>query len=633
MTGPSPATTTSTVLISAPSQIWSGFDGNLDSSRQGSELHGMHHADWRYLSELTWSFAEEGTLLAFTDRTTTAEYTWALRAFDETKNPRHLVHHRRNLTSGELVDHVTVTNASSRPLTLTVTAHAVAAISPLHEIRSGTRSPSPMRREDRGGPSTVGLTANGRTCTVNAPDAVVTVEAADPVHHDGSGTAIRMRWDLTVAAGASSEVLLQVTADDPGAVVARSPHRLRAVRPTGVPDLDRWCAQAVADLDALLLVLRGGTDTTFAAAGAPWYLTLFGRDSLWTALFVLPHDPSLAWGTARALAEHQGTRVDEVSCGAPGKILHELRADPHEVPREALTFPPVYYGSVDATALWVHAVAEAWRTTRDRQALDGLSAAVRAALTWLLDQTAEGSFMRYHDVAGTGLANQGWKDSSDAVVFHDGHLATGPVALCEVQGYAYRALLDGAELFDVLSVEGADELRARAAALRERFRDSFWVEVGGRRYPALALDADGEAVDSLTSNAGHLIGTGLLTEEEELTVADLMVAPDMLSGYGVRTLSTTSAGYWPLSYHCGSVWAHDTAIILAGMQRSGLTGHAEILARQLLSAARALGGRMPELIGGQDATLTGVPVEYPTACRPQAWSAAAVFPVVRSLAT
>ncbi|MDN3355251.1 glycogen debranching N-terminal domain-containing protein [Actinomadura sp. DC4] len=358
-------------------------------------------------------------------------------------------------------------------------------------------------------------------------------------------------------------------------------------------------AQGVADLGVLLLADEGDL---YCAAGSPWYLTLFGRDALWSARLALPLGHELAAGTLRALARHQGTGHDPVTEEEPGKIPHELR--PAYAPGR---LPPVYYGSVDATALFVVTLAEAWRWGMPAAEVEELLPAVRAALAWL------GSFEEFVSYRGSAerLPNQGWKDSSDGVQHEDGTRAAPPIALAEVQAYAYQAATLGADLLEAFG--GAAD-RSWAEALAVRFRDRFWLEEG---YPAIALDGEGRPVDGLASNIGHLPGTGLLTPEEETRVAERLM--ELHSGWGLRTLTDRAAGYDPVSYHLGSVWPHDTAIAMLGLSRSGHHGLAARLARGLVGAAPAFGHRLPELFSGER---TGTPRPYPAACRPQAWSAA-----------
>ena len=260
-----------------------------------------------------------------------------------------------------------------------------------------------------------------------------------------------------------------------------------------------------------------------------------------------------------------------------------------------------------------------------RDEVRALLPALRRALAWITDFGAGSGhgFLDYLDESGHGLVNQGWKDSGDSIQWRDGSLARGPIALCEVQGYAYEAASRGADLLDALGEAGGPALREWAASLRERFRAAYWVETPEGRYPAIALDVDQRPVDTLTSNIGHLIGTGILDPDEEADVATLLLGDTMSSGFGIRTMSTGAAGYWPLSYHGGSVWTHDTAIAMHGMTRAGLDAQAMRVAEGLLAAAEGFGFRMPELHSGDPADQTRTPTPYPAACRPQAWSAAA----------
>ncbi|WP_425414930.1 amylo-alpha-1,6-glucosidase, partial [Promicromonospora kroppenstedtii] len=396
------------------------------------------------------------------------------------------------------------------------------------------------------------------------------------------------------------------------------------------PRLGRWLDTALDDLDALRLTLPGHPDDEFFAAGAPWFFTLFGRDALWAARLALPLDVRIAASTLRVLARLQGTDHDVETAQEPGKILHELRATSLEIPGEGVVLPPLYYGSVDSTPLWICLLADAWRAGMPDDEVAALLPALRGALTWLVehgDSDGDG-FLDYIDRSGRGLANQGWKDSGDSIQWRDGALADGPIALCEVQGYAYEAALAGADLLEAFGPEAASVvgstaggstaggstdaasvqapsagaqsagapsaeapsagapsagtaavlnpagLRAWAADLRARFAASYWVQTPEGRYPAVALDKDKRPVDTLTSNIGHLLGTGILEPGEEQHVADLLLGPAMSTGFGIRTMSTGAAGYWPLSYHGGSVWTHDTAIAVHGMHRAGLAGHA-----------------------------------------------------------
>jgi glycogen debranching enzyme len=341
---------------------------------------------------------------------------------------------------------------------------------------------------------------------------------------------------------------------------------------------------------------------------------------------MLPVDLAPARGTLRTLAALQGRKVDDERAEQPGKILHELRRSSFTL--GTMSLPPLYYGTIDATPLWVCLLHDAWRAGLPEVEVRDLLPALQQALTWLLEYfDADGDgFGEYLDATGHGLANQGWKDSRDSVRFADGRIAAGPVALCEVQGYAHEAAVCGATVLEAFDRPGAERLRAWAGELADRFRVAFWCGEGEDRYPALALDGEKRRVDSLTSNIGHLLGTGLLDAQEELLVARRVASSALDSGLGLRTMSGEDAGYSPISYHCGSVWPHDTAIVIAGLTRAGLVEHARGPVDGLLRASVAFDQRLPELWSGE-----GRPVPYPASCRPQAWSAAAAVVVAETL--
>ncbi|HEY3479559.1 MAG TPA: amylo-alpha-1,6-glucosidase, partial [Streptomyces sp.] len=313
---------------------------------------------------------------------------------------------------------------------------------------------------------------------------------------------------------------------------------------------------------------------------------------------------------------------DPATGEAPGKILHERRRDPFQALSASL--PAEYYGTVDATALWVCLLHDAWRWGLPEAEVRELLPTLRLALDWITgaaDSDGDG-FAEYRDESGHGLANQGWKDSGDAVRFFDGSQAKPPIALAEVQAYQHEAVTRAAALLTALG-EPHDGLAEWASALRSRFRDRFWVSTSDGHYPALALDGDKRPVDALTSNIGHLLGTGLLSAGESTSIGSLLLGPSLAPGFGLRTMSASAGGYSPLSYHCGSIWPHDTAIVVRALQRSGQGERAAALATQLLSAASSFGYRLPELFAGHGPSETSSPLPYPASCRPQAWSAAA----------
>ena len=399
--------------------------------------------------------------------------------------------------------------------------------------------------------------------------------------------------------------------------------------------LRRLVDRALRDLASLDQRDPEAPSDRYAAAGSPWFLTLFGRDALWTAFMALPFDPDLARGTLRTLARRQGTEEDPVTEEQPGRIVHEVRFGT-AASRGGL--PERSYGSIDATPLFVMVTYEAWRWGLAEEELLALMPHVEAALEWMrvYGDAAGDGFVEYakHDESdprALRLTNQGWKDSGDGVRYADGTLAQAPIALAEVQGYAYSAAMRGADLLDHVGWPGGDGWRTWAAALRRRFRDAFWVEDALGPYPAIALDENRDPVDGPASNMGHLLMTGLLEPSEIARVAQRLTHPSLASGWGLRTLASTSGGFNPLSYHCGSVWPHDTAIAAWGLARSGRQHEAMTLIRGLVDAAPWFDYRLPELFAGFAAEDTVTPVPYPAACRPQAWASASTLLILRSL--
>ncbi|NES31521.1 amylo-alpha-1,6-glucosidase [Micromonospora terminaliae] len=358
------------------------------------------------------------------------------------------------------------------------------------------------------------------------------------------------------------------------------------------------------------------------AAGLPWFMTLFGRDSIFTSLQVLPFLPELVQPTIAMLAALQGSRVDDFRDEEPGKILHELRYGETAGFEEQPHSP--YYGSADTTALFVILLDEYERWTGDATLVKQLEQPTRAALAWLDtygDLLGTGYVWYMTRNPETGLQNQCWKDSWDSISYSDGRLPRFPRATCELQGYAYDAKLRGARLARTHWNDPAyaDRLEREAAELKERFNRDFWIP--GRDYYALALDPDGRHVDALSSNIGHLLWSGIVDESRAPLVAGHLLGPRLFSGWGVRTLADDQGRYNPIGYHVGTVWPFDNSIIAWGLWKYGFRAEAGQICDAMLSASRYFGGRLPEAFAGYERDLTDYPVEYPTACSPQAWSA------------
>jgi glycogen debranching enzyme len=382
-------------------------------------------------------------------------------------------------------------------------------------------------------------------------------------------------------------------------------------------------ARSLDDLAALRFRVDA-REECMPAAGLPWFMTMFGRDSLITSYQALPFIPSLARTTLRTLAARQGTRRDDFRDEEPGKLLHEIRfgelAATGKVPHSP------YFGAADTTPLFLVVLDEYERWTGDAALVRELEGSARAALAWIDehgDLDGDGYVEYQTRNPRTGLVNQCWKDSWNSILFADGRVAEGPIATCEIQGYVYDAKRRTARLArEVWGDEAlADRLDAEAGELRRRFHEDFWMERHG--FHALALDGAKRPVDSLTSNVGHLLWSGIAAPETAAPLARHLLAERMFSGWGVRTMAEGEGGYNPVEYHNGTVWPHDNSLIVAGLRRYGHAEEAARIAAALLDAAPYFDYRLPEVFAGFPRALTHAPVLYPTACSPQAWSAAA----------
>lgn len=394
--------------------------------------------------------------------------------------------------------------------------------------------------------------------------------------------------------------------------------------------LQRTLEQSQSDLGALRIFDPAHPDSVVVAAGAPWFMALFGRDSLLSSYMALPLDPTLALGTLQSLARAQGSSVDPRTEEQPGRILHETRL--------GQDFPlsrgggSVYYGTVDATPLFVVLLGELRRWGIASVEVDALLPHADRALEWVEhhgDRDGDG-FVEYERMTEHGLRNQGWKDTTDGVNFADGRIAEPPIALCEVQAYVYAAYRARARFAaEAGQAQVAGQWRAKAAELQRAFHERFWLP--DRGWFAVGLDKDKQPIDALTSNMGHCLWLGLIDEDKAAAVADRLMSPDMFTGWGVRTLAASMGAYNPMSYHNGSVWPHDNALIASGLMRYGFVEKAQRLAAGILDAAEAFGGRLPELFCGFDRSEYVAPIPYPTSCSPQAWASAAPIQLLRAL--
>ncbi|MGP3921377.1 amylo-alpha-1,6-glucosidase [Nonomuraea sp. 10N515B] len=622
--------------VMAPASALSGPDGQI---RQAG-VQGLFRADRRVLSlaRLLLDGREpEAVGHAPAGAGRTRFVSLARWLGDRTADPTVRLDRVRELGPYGMDEHIEIVSTASVPVTATVIVELACDFAAIEDVKSGRTATHPAAppaaQPSIAAPQAAGVPAGEGRLSWRSETTQVTVSGHGSRARVGEHASLT--WEVTLPPRGRVTLRWSLVVHDPAAVVvpATGPLEWSVPRVTAADRrIVRLLDQALADLRSLRLAEPGAPGDTFLGAGVPWFLTLFGRDSIWAARMLLPLGTRLAAGTLRVLARRQGERLDPHTGEAPGKIMHELRRNAFTLGEQDRRLPAAYYGTIDATPLWISLLHDAWRWGMPDAEVEALLPGLRAALGWLAehaDSDGDG-FIEYVDAGGRGLANQGWKDSGDAVRFHDGGRAEPPIALAEVQGYAHRAALDGAALLDAFGMPGAARWREYAEALAERFRADFWVEGVHGRFPALALDRDKRPVDALTSNIGHLLGTGLLSRKESAEVAALLAAPGMAEGFGLRTMSSGEGGFSPLSYHCGSVWPHDTAIVLAGLAGEGFEAEAATLAEGLLAAAESFGYRLPELYAGDARERVVRPVAYPAACRPQAWSAAAALTIAHA---
>ncbi len=601
--------------------------GDLEAGAEGQSAAGLYVDDRRVLDHLvlTVDGVRPVPVVAATSGPSTSCLLLARNVGDPGPDPTVEVRRRRFLRDGGMTEEVTVTSRAGDEVRCEVVLEARGDGAELHEVKYG-ESPGPALPILAPGGASGGWGDARHATRLVAGGAVVSA----------SDDRLAVTWPVVLPPGSSATLEVEVSAErtaptpfDAGAGAGRV--GWDAVRVTSQDSrLAATVHSSLVDLQHLLLTDPLDEGDVFAAAGSPWYLTLFGRDSIWAARMSLPFGTELARGTLRALARRQGTTHDVASAQEPGKILHEVRRTAFVDPGK-LALPPVYYGTVDATPLWVCLLHDAWRWGLDPADVLDLRPALDAALGWMrmACESTDDGLLRYHDASGTGLANQGWKDSGDAMRTASGAIARGPIALVETQAYAVEAALGAADLLEGVLGEDGTAWRAWAHALAERVRSRFWVDGPAGPRLSMALDGAGQPVDGVGSNMGHTLGTGLLSTGESARVAATLGAPDMLGPLGIRTLSADNPAYNPLGYHTGSVWTHDTAICAHGLARSGHPREAGRAVAALVDVAAASGYRWPELFGAEP--VGGRPAPYPASCRPQAWAAASAGLVVSTV--
>jgi glycogen debranching enzyme len=544
---------------------------------------------------------------------------------------------RRRYVGDGMREDITIRNTAARAVRCVLEVGADADFADLFEVkgRSKPRAAASVHAADSALVITSGRRDRQQELIINGD--------GEPTVADG-----RLTWRLTIGGHGERTVSIElVPVHDGVPMTLRYPRGKKIERAIPAKRLRKWrrrgpqvrtadqhlaavLERSIEDLGALRIFDPAHPRRPVVAAGAPWFMALFGRDSLLTAWMLLPWDAGLAAGTLQTLAAWQGDEVDAASEEEPGRILHEVRFGPASA--TALGGRQAYYGTADATPLFVMLLGELQHWGYKDATIAALLPHADRALDWIENYgDADGDgFVEYQRKTSHGLANQGWKDSWDGINFADGTIAEPPIALAEVQGYVYAAYRARAELADNAGDQaGARQWRKKAKQLKRAFNEQFWLP--DRGWFAVGLDRDKRPIDSLTSNIGHCLWTGIVDNDKAASVARHLMSEDMFSGWGIRTLAQSMAAYNPMSYHNGSVWPHDNAICAAGLMRYGYVDQAQRVAEAILDAAEHFSYRLPELFCGFSRQEFGAPVPYPTSCSPQAWAAGAPLLLVHTL--
>jgi glycogen debranching enzyme len=595
---------------------------------------GLFYRDMRHLSR--WELRFNGRrLIALAGDV--VEYDEAVVYLEEPtgtvyRNPTVSVVRRRRVGDG-VRERIEVTNHDRKAVALQLTVLFDADFADVFEIKDKRTKTGQMYTHVRGDHVVLGYRRGDfvRETRISAGNGFYTQESVD------------FRLVLDPGESWQRDIEISVTAQDESSRPDRRRSRELLVPLAewldSVPRLDTDCddllrlyRRSMIDLAALRFRPDGVSGPALPAAGLPWFMALFGRDSLIVSYQTLPFAPELARTTLRALARRQAREVDDFRDAEPGKILHELRHG--ELTHFRQTPQSPYYGSADVTPLFLIVLEEYERWTGDVETVRALEPAARAAMGWIEDYgDADGDgFVEYVTRnPGSGLVNQCWKDSWNSIVHPDGTLAKLPRATCEIQGYAYDARRRTARLAREVWGDPAygERLDRDADRLRERFREAFWLSERG--FYALALDGDGQPVRTLTSNMGHLLWSGIVPDRHVDDVVGQLMCVESFSGWGVRTMAAGQPAYNPIEYHNGSVWPHDNGLIAAGLTRYGRRAEAARIARAVLDAAPHLEYRLPEAMVGVPRSATGIPVPYPSACSPQAWASGTPLLLIRTM--
>ena len=534
------------------------------------------------------------------------------------------------LESAACRQHIRIVNYNPQPVDIDLSLQFGADYADIFEVRGFHRDRRgeaipPQLRDDGVVLGYRGLDGVTRRTFLQCSLAPANVDA-DCVHHRVRLDAkTRIELDIVITCGIGE---IRESALDYGQALAnaetttvRAKRRSTAVHTSNAP-FNRWIERSTADLAMLITEQPQGP---YPYAGVPWFSTPFGRDGIITALECLWIDPAVGRGVLGFLAATQATKIDAERDAEPGKILHEMRSGElaalNEIPFGR------YYGSVDSTPLFVALAGAYYRRTGDLEFVRGIWPNIELALQWIdrYGDSDRDGFVDYRRKSSRGLTQQGWKDSEDSVFHRDGRIPDGPIALAEVQGYVYRAKRHAADLADALNEPArAKTLRVEARALRERFERAFWCEELGTY--AIALDGDSKPCRVRSSNAGQVLWSGIAGDGRAARTADTLFAPESFSGWGVRTIADGESRYNPMSYHNGSVWPHDNALIGMGLARYGLKNRTMAIMAAMFDASAAMDlHRIPELFCGFVRRPSEGPTQYPVACSPQAWASASVF--------
>jgi glycogen debranching enzyme len=623
-------------------EMFAVFDRYGDIGPLGLGEQGIYFQETRFLSELALSVWDlRPLLLSSTVKSDNSVFTADLANVDVTEGPdvvipRGTVHVQRSrfLWQGVCYEELKVVNYGLSTIKMPLRLSVAADFADIFEVRGTRRERKGRRLEDE-------IQENSILFSYETLDQIVLQTGIECHPAPTYISSTELRFETSLRPKQSAEFHLTVSCHPKAHHRSTGYRRARIAieseltaassgmcRISSSNDrFNRWVKRSLADVEMMTL---GNPETNYPYAGVPWFSTVFGRDGIITALQMLWIAPRIAKGVLQFLASTQATEVNPEAEAEPGKILHELRrgemANLGEVPFRR------YYGSVDATPLFVILAGAYFDYTDDRNFLQELWPHVDLALQWM-DQygdTDGDGFVEYARHGSKGLVQQGWKDSNDSIFHANGDIAEPPIALCEVQGYVYAAKRAAAKLSASLGdPQRAARLEQEASELQRKFEEAFWCE--DLSIYALALDGHKKPCRVRTSNPGHCLFAGIAEQERAQLVAHTLLSPDFFTGWGVRTVGSEEYRYNPLSYHNGSVWPHDNAIIASGLARYGFRELAGRILMGLLDVSNAVElHRLPELFCGLDRRLRQGPTLYPVACSPQAWSAGAVFMLLQA---